>query len=526
MLFDIHNIKRPLNLSIDSLKSLTASKLSVPEEEIRNIQIIKESLDARNKSSINFIYTVRADLKTDFFSSNSDFIPVESAVTPPLVPGSKNIINRPVIIGSGPAGLFAGFQLAEYGFNPIILERGEDVDNRTVSVKKYWEEGILNPESNVQFGEGGAGTFSDGKLTTRINDKRCAKVLDVMRQSGIEEHILYKAKPHIGTDKLKDFLRYIRSRIVEYGGEIRFLSKVTDITISDGEVKNVIVNNIEKIETSIVILSIGHSARDTFEMLYGKNILIKQKAFSIGVRIEHPQELINRSQFGNYAGHKELGAAEYQLFKKIGDRTVYSFCMCPGGIVAASASEENSIVTNGMSEYARDRENANSALVVSVEPSDFGSLNPLAGMYFQRKIEQNTFKCYNGYAPVQRVEDFFKDRRSKFLGDVKPSYTGETSLGNISDVLPEYVINGLKKGIIQFNSMLKGFSFPDALLTGVETRTSSPLRIERDEKFEAVGIKGLYPAGEGAGYAGGIMSAAVDGLRVSEEVIKQFKPAM
>ncbi|OHD80870.1 MAG: hypothetical protein A2355_13805, partial [Spirochaetes bacterium RIFOXYB1_FULL_32_8] len=436
--------------------------------------------------------------------------------------GTEKIFNRPVIIGSGPAGLFAALKLSEYGYSPILFERGDCVEDRTRAVDNYWKTGILDVESNVQFGEGGAGTFSDGKLTTRINDERCNEVLDVFRDSGVSDDILYKAKPHIGTDKLKDVLAYIKRKIISNGGDIRFRSKITDIKIVNGKLVGVVINENEIIDTEIVVLAIGHSARDTFEMLKNKNIQMTRKAFSIGVRIEHPQELINKAQFGKFANHPRLGAAEYQLFKKIGDRTVYSFCMCPGGVVVAAASEENSIVTNGMSEYARDRMNANSALVVSVTPDDYGSNDPLAGMYFQRLLERKAFDVGGGAAPVQKVGDFIAGRKSIKIGSVIPSYTGSTACSDINNILPEFITSGMKDGIIQFNSMLKGFGLNESIITGVETRTSSPVRIERDEYCQSININGLFPCGEGAGYAGGIMSAAVDGIRVSECIINKF----
>ncbi|NLD48101.1 MAG: hypothetical protein GX660_13065, partial [Clostridiaceae bacterium] len=442
----------------------------------------------------------------------------------PLVPGNTKITCRPVIIGTGPAGLFAGLVLAQNGYRPLLLERGDCVAKRTEAVNRYWITGELDVETNVQFGEGGAGTFSDGKLTTRINDRRCTKVLEEFYKSGAHEEILFKAKPHIGSDVLKEVVVNLRKRIIDYGGEVRFNSKVTSFIIKDGRIKGVKVNGSEVIPGEIVVLAVGHSARDTFASLYESGVGFIQKPFSIGVRIEHPQGLINFSQYGMAATHPKLGAADYQLFYKTLGRTVYSFCMCPGGVVVASASENETIVTNGMSEFLRDKENANSALVVSVGPGDFGSSHPLAGIDFQRKWERMAFVVggSNNCAPVQRLEDFIEGRATTHLGSVRPSYTGQIRKADLNLCLPEFVTGPMKESISYFDSRVKGFGMKDAVLTGVETRTSSPVRIPRDDKLEALSVKGLYPAGEGAGYAGGIVSAAVDGIRIAEQIIKTY----
>ena len=457
-------------------------------------------------------------------SNSKDIRIIEELREEKITYGDKKLNQRPVVVGTGPAGLFAALVLSQNGYKPLVLERGECVEKRTEIVNRYWNTGELNLETNVQFGEGGAGTFSDGKLTTRINDRRCTKVLEEFYNFGAPEEILYKAKPHIGTDILKKVIVNMRKRIIELGGEVRFNSKVTSIRVEDGKVTGVTVNGSEIIEAEVVVLAIGHSARDTFSSLFESGIEIVQKPFSIGVRIEHPQELINKAQYGEAASHPRLGAADYQLFYKTGDRTVYSFCMCPGGIVVASASESDMIVTNGMSEYARDRENANSALVVSVEPGDFGSNHPLAGIEFQRMWESLAFKIAGSCnaAPVQRLGDFINGRVSEKFGEVKPSYTGRTSLADLNLCLPKFVTEPMKESIKYFDDKLKGFGMEDALLTGVETRTSSPVRIQRTETFEATRVKGLYPTGEGAGYAGGIVSAAVDGIKVAEQIIKTY----
>ncbi|HOM03148.1 MAG TPA: FAD-dependent oxidoreductase [Acetivibrio sp.] len=521
----VRNLKLSLDDDIEVLKKLVSKKIKVNEKDFKHFRIVKESIDARKKPFISFVYSVMLEIEGKVkIKESADIQILQQESENVLVPGSIRLENRPVVIGTGPAGLFAGLILAQNGYRPLILERGESVEKRTEIVNRYWEAGELDPETNVQFGEGGAGTFSDGKLTTRINDRRCSIVLEEFYKSGAHEEILYKAKPHIGSDVLKRVVSNMRNRIIEYGGEVRFNSKVTSIIVKNGKICGIIVNDKEEIPCDVAVLAIGHSARDTFKMLLDKGVEFVQKPFSIGVRIEHPQEVIDRAQYGEAAGHPKLGASDYQLFQKIGDRTAYSFCMCPGGIVVASASEPGMIVTNGMSEFARDRENANSALVVSVEPEDFGSGHPLAGIDFQRKWEKLAFAAGGScnWAPVQRLGDFVEGRKSTFLGIVKPSYTGGTNLSDIHLCLPSFVTDSIKKAIPCFDSKIKGFGMKDAVITGVETRTSSPVRIPRGDSLEAIGIKGLYPAGEGAGYAGGIVSAAVDGIRIAERIISTY----
>lgn len=523
----INNLRMSLDSGIDLLKKAAASKINICTGDIKNFKIAKESIDARRKPDISRVYSVAVEIEGTVKPRDSNDVKVmEESFEEALTPGDKKIKNRPVIIGSGPAGMFAGLLLAQHGYKPLILERGESVERRTAAVNNYWTTGNLDDDSNVQFGEGGAGTFSDGKLTTRINDSRCEKVLEEFFKSGANEEILYKAKPHIGSDVLKRVTAEMRRRIEELGGEIRFRSRMTSLRLNDGKVTGVIINGSEEVDTEIVVLAIGHSARDTFQSLLTGGVIFQPKPFSIGVRIEHPQHLINRAQYGSAESHPSLGAADYQLFCKTGGRTAYSFCMCPGGVVVASASENGMIVTNGMSEFARDRENANSAFVVSVETADFAGSHPLAGVEFQRTWERKAFESggSNNSAPVQRLEDFINGSISNRFGAVKPSYTGSVRQSDLNGCLPLFVTGTLKESVGYFDRKLKGFAMRDAVLTGVETRTSSPVRIPRGESLEAEGIKGLYPAGEGAGYAGGIISAAVDGMRVAEQIIRTYAP--
>lgn len=523
--FIINNLRLSLEDDISALKKVVSNKLRVPADEILDFKIVKESIDARKKPYVTLVYSVVATIDgSRNVPSDADIKPLEETIEEKLDPGILPLKSRPIIVGSGPAGLFAGLTLAQNGYKPIIIERGESVEKRSRIVAEYWKNGILDTETNVQFGEGGAGTFSDGKLTTRINDTRCDKVLKEFYSCGAHEDILYKAKPHIGSDVLKTVVANMRRRIEEYGGEIRFNSKLTSLKLMNGGICGIVVNGNEEIDADVVVLAIGHSARDTFEALLKDGISFVQKPFSIGVRIEHSQELINTAQYGNAANHPKLGAAEYQLFNKTGDRTAYSFCMCPGGVVVASASELGMIVTNGMSQFARNMENANSALVVSVGPGDFGGNHPLLGIEFQRSWERHAFNAGGGNnaAPVQRLGDFVYGNISKEFGDVKPSYTGETRFADLNKCLPGFVTAAIKQSLRDFDRRVKGFAMKDAILTGVETRTSSPVRIPRTQSFEALGVNGLYPAGEGAGYAGGIVSAAVDGIRIAEQIVRTY----
>lgn len=529
MAIRINNIVLKINEDKQLLENKICKKLKVSKGEVRSVKIIKESLDARKKNDIRFTYAVDVEIDNEKILvdrlKDNDVRLEEEKYSPEIQMGSKKLQNRPVVVGLGPAGLFAALLLAEKGYKPLVIERGENVDKRSDTVDKFWKTGNLNVESNVQFGEGGAGAFSDGKLTTRSKDKRCAYILEELVKGGAPEEIVYTGKPHIGTDILKGVVKNIRKKIIEYGGEVCFSSKLEYIKNSNGEVKSIIVNGNE-IPCEVLVLAIGHSSRDTYEMLNDIGIFMKPKAFAIGVRIEHPQELINKSQYGEFHNHPRLKAAEYRLTyqsKALG-RGVYSFCMCPGGVVVAAASEENRLVANGMSYHARDLDNANSALVVTVSPDDFEGNSPLSGMKFQRHYEELAYKQVGGYkAPVQLLGDFINDKVTDNIGEVSPSYTAGWEFRDLRNTLPPYVVKALKEGINDFDRKIKGYGRHDAILTGIETRTSAPVQITRNDNLESISLKGLYPAGEGAGFAGGIISAAVDGLKVAEKIIKEYK---
>ena len=528
MEYVVNNIKLSIEQDIHELDEKVAKKIHINKKDILSLEVLKESIDARDKNNINFIYSVKIKLpKSTVIRNKNDIKPfVDNTDNLIMDENRQKLSKRPVIIGAGPSGLFCGLMLSKKGYKPLIIEMGDNIENRSKKVLKYWQTGVLDTKSNVQFGEGGAGTFSDGKLTTRISDPRCDLVLREFVNFGAPKEILFQAKPHIGSDVLKGVITNMRNEIIRLGGYVWFNTKMTDVIIKNNKVCGIKLENGQEIDTDILILAIGHSSRDTFSMLLNKGLTIEQKPFSIGVRIEHPQELVNTAQYGKYANHPRLKNAIYQLFNKVNDRTAYSFCMCPGGLVVAAASEENTIVTNGMSNYLRNEVNANSAFVVSVTPKDFFSDSPLAGVEYQRKWEHLAYEEGRGCAPIQTLKAFMNNEVDKKLGSVNPSYTGETRFSNINNCLPKYVTDTLKQSVSAFDRKMPCFYLDDAILTGVETRTSSPVRLTRDSNLEAMGITGVYPCGEGAGYAGGIMSAAVDGIKIAQKIIQKYIDAV
>jgi len=513
-----NNIKVKEDLNDDELLDFLCKKEKLFKENILEWYIVKKSIDARNKSDIFYNYTIDMEYDGEYDIKNVVHIEKEEIAN---IIVKRRSEDRPIVIGCGPAGLFCALTLVENGIKPIIFEQGSMVDKRKKDVEEFRINRNLNILSNVQFGEGGAGTFSDGKLTTGINSNLCNYVLNTFYKFGAPKEILYINKPHIGTDNLIKIIKNMRNYIKSLGGEFHFDEKINDFIIEKGKVAGVLGN--EKYYSDTVILAIGHSARDTFYKLYDYGVLMEKKNFSVGVRIEHKQSLINLSQYGNITKLK-LPPAEYKLVYHGKDRSCYTFCMCPGGYVMASSSEKNSIVTNGMSEFKRNGENANSAVLVNVLTSDFEGESPLAGINFQEKLERDAFilggNNYN--APIQRVEDFLNNRKSTIIGEVKPTYLPGVTLTNLNDILPKFVSDTLKSGLLYFDKKIHGFANGDAILTGVETRSSSPVRIIRNEDFES-NILGLYPCGEGPGYAGGIMSAAIDGIKCAIKILEKDK---
>ncbi|MGM0641409.1 MAG: NAD(P)/FAD-dependent oxidoreductase [Thermotogota bacterium] len=519
----INNIKLPYNHKEEDLINTLKKDFKIKKEDIISYEINKKSIDARQKQKmIYFVYSIDLKLKNeDKYLKIKHAQKIKEKGYEPPTKGDKVLASNPVIVGSGPAGLFAGLILAEEGYKPIIIEQGEPVNKRVEDINHFWNNGELKPHSNIQFGEGGAGTFSDGKLTTLIKDKagRIQKVFDEFVENGAPEEIKYIKKPHIGTDILRIVVFNIRKKIESLGGNFLFNSKLTDINIKNNIISSIKINENETIRTDILILATGHSARETFELLLKRNINLEQKPFSMGVRIEHPQELINKNQYGNFYKDEILPQAEYKLSEKNGYRGIYTFCMCPGGQVIASASEYNTIVTNGMSKFKRDAYNANSAILVNVETKDFKSSHPLAGIQMQRFLEKSAFKT-NYFAPVQNTKDFLENKLSKSFV-IQPSYEPGVFSDKLENYLPKFISDNLKYGILKFENKITGF-IDKGILTGFETRSSSPVRIIRNELFQSTNTEGLYPAGEGAGYAGGITSSAVDGIKIAEQIIKTY----
>ena len=525
----LNGLPLPLDKGEKELRLAAAKKLSVRAEELLTLRIVKKSVDARDKGDVHFVYSVDVSLQQedDVLSRLRYGTAVKVEEEKPKKPlPAASFSRRPVVAGAGPAGLFAALTLAKAGAMPILIERGKPVTERARDIDILLNEGKLNEESNVLFGEGGAGAFSDGKLTTGIKSPLCHDVLQALVNCGAPEEILYVQKAHIGTDLLRGVVQNLREEIRALGGEVLFETKLTGLHIEKGALRGITVSR-EGLETQIdtdtLILAIGHSARDTCRMAYLGGVPMAQKPFSVGARIEHPQNLINTSQYGRFAGHARLGAADYKLSVRTPDgRGAYTFCMCPGGVVIPAASQQGGVCVNGMSYHSRAGENANSALLVGISPLDFGDDHPLAGFTFQRALEQAAFRAGGGNfrAPVQRVEDFLKGRASTHLGSVTPTYRPGVTPADLNACLPKYVIEDMRIGITQMDRQLHGFAHPDALLTGVEVRSSSPVRINRDENQQSE-IQGIFPAGEGAGYAGGIMSAAVDGIACAQNAIKR-----
>lgn len=514
-----------INIEDNQTKSLLkkiSKLLKIDESKIKNYKLVKKSLDARKKDELFYVYEVdvEVDKEKEILKKNKS---KDIFITPNETYHfqKKGTDEKIVIIGCGPAGLFCSYLLAENGYKPVIYERGEKIEDRIKSVEEFWKTGKLNLNSNIQFGEGGAGTFSDGKLNTLVKDKfyRGKKVFEIFVENGAPEEIMYLHNPHIGTDLLRQVIINMRNKIISMGGEINYNSTLTNINIKDNSLISIEINNKEIIPCNNLVLAIGHSARDTFEMLYNKNIEMSPKPFAVGVRIEHPQKLINKSQYGEKYFDK-LPPASYKLtYQTKENRGVYSFCMCPGGYVVNASSEKNRLVVNGMSNHARDTVNANSALVVTISPEDFGT-NPLDGVSFQRTLEEKAYQEGNGKIPLQLYKDFKLNKTTTSLGSIPAITKGEYNFANLNNIFPEYITSSLKEAIEEFDKKIKGYSNADAILLGVESRTSSPVRIIRDDNGIS-SIKGIYPCGEGCGYAGGITTAAIDGIKTAENIVKE-----
>ena len=521
----LENIKIREDLTEEDVVREACKKYQISFSDVEYYNIFKKSIDARNKDDIFYNYTI--DVKYTGKGGKEIKKVTKESYQIDINKKRKSEV-RPVIVGAGPAGLFCALILVQNGIKPIIIEQGKKVEERKKDVDEFLKSGKLNVNSNVQFGEGGAGTFSDGKLTTGVNNPLCRKVLKEFVNFGAPKQIMYVNKPHIGTDNLINTISNMRNYIIENGGEFLFENKLIDFVIENGKVVSIkyidVTKNdseIKELKTDSLVLAIGHSARETFEKVYERGLTMEKKNFSVGVRIEHKQSMINESQYGTKTTLK-LPPAEYKLAYHGENRSCYTFCMCPGGTVMASSSNPGEIVTNGMSKFARDGENANSAVLVSVTPDDFKGKSVLEGIYFQKELEEKAFALggSNYFAPIQRVEDFFENRKTTEIGEVKPTYKPGVTLSNLQEILPDYVVQTLKEGILDFDKKIKGFANKDAILTGVETRSSSPVRIVRDEKGES-NVRGIYPCGEGAGYAGGIMTAAMDGIKTAINILEK-----
>ncbi|MEN6338886.1 MAG: FAD-dependent protein [Clostridiaceae bacterium] len=529
----VQNIKQPLSAGDEQIARLIAAQTGLEQARIKSARVMRRSLDARKKQDIHFLINAMVEVdeptgKALLTRNDARFEPYAESTPEPLTTGNAPLRGRVVVAGLGPAGLFAALLLARQGYAPLVLERGEPIERRAVEVERYWRTGELNEESNVMFGEGGAGTFSDGKLTSRSKDSRGDTVLKTLVQFGAPEEIEVSAKPHIGTDRLRSVVSGMRKEIERLGGEVRFGARLCGIKQQDGELSRVMVTQSgaeETIDCAALVLAIGQGARDTYQMLFDSGVMMAKKPFAVGLRIEHAQSMIDRAQFGEFAGYPRLGAAEYRLTAQSGDRGVYTFCMCPGGSVIASASQKDEVVVNGMSNFARNAKNANAAIVVQVRESDVPD-DPLAGLRFQKEMEHAAFLAggADGTAPASTVGAFLRKTALAGLDGVTPSYRPGVKAVNLWDILPNFVSKGIADGIHAFSGQLRGFGDPEAALTGVETRTSAPLRILRGELMESVSCAGMYPVGEGAGYAGGIVSAAIDGMKAAERIISLYAP--
>ena len=522
MFYKVTNLKMPITSSFDEVFSACMKMTGLCDSDVLSKKILKKSIDARRRE-VHFIYTVLIETAKNIKETDNIKI-VQMCEKTPIIQGNTPLRHRPVVVGFGPCGMFCALTLARYGYNPVVIERGADVDERTKKVNSFWSGGDLDVNTNVQFGEGGAGTFSDGKLTCRIGDERIDSVLCDFVRHGAPDDIMYQALPHIGTDILKIVVKSIREEIISLGGSVYFNTSVSDINIKGDELKSLILSDGREVFCDVAVFAIGHSARDTYEMLYRRGLSMIAKTFSVGFRCEHLQKDIDDALYGDFAGDERLGAASYKVSHRVGDVGCYSFCMCPGGTVVTASSEENMVVVNGMSNRARDNKNSNSAICINVGEKDFGK-NPLSAINFQRNLEKKAYLLggSNYNSPVQTLGDYIDGRKTKKFGNITPSVTHGYEMADLNELFSSSFNALMKKSFYEFNKKINGFSHPDVVLTGVETRTSAPIRILRDENLMSTSTKGLIPAGEGAGYAGGIMSAAVDGIKCAEAIIQKYK---